>query len=69
MLVDVIAATSVATRVVADSLCISYADEQPEWRFTATARDREMLASSGLLADELSEFEGVVSFSIERNRT
>ena len=55
--------------VVADSLSITYQDDQPEWRFTAMALDRKKMTSPASLAEELATFEGVVSFSIERNRT
>lgn len=50
------------------SLSITYQNGQPEWRFTATEVRKHQGASLSELAEELSRFEGVVSFSMTHSR-
>lgn len=50
------------------SLSISYQDGQPEWRFTATEIRKYHGTSLALLAEELSNFDGVSSFSMAPSR-
>jgi putative Mg2+ transporter-C (MgtC) family protein len=51
-------------RVLRDSVTITFADNQPVWRFGATAMERSRALSPTLLADELSASEGVAQFTI-----
>jgi len=51
-------------RVVRDSLTISFADNQPLWRFGAEALERSRALSPALLAEELAAHRGISSFSI-----
>lgn len=51
-------------RVLRDSITITFAENQPVWRFAAVAVERSRALSPTLLADELSEFEGMAKFSI-----
>jgi putative Mg2+ transporter-C (MgtC) family protein len=51
-------------RVLSDSLTITFADNQPVWRFAAMALERSRALSPALLADELARFEGMAKFSI-----
>lgn len=51
-------------RVLRDSITITFADNQPVWRFAAMAVERSRALSPALLADELSGFEGMAKFSI-----
>jgi putative Mg2+ transporter-C (MgtC) family protein len=51
-------------RVLRDSITITFADNQPVWRFAAMAIDRSRALSPALLADELACFEGMAKFSI-----
>lgn len=51
-------------RVLRDSITITYADNEPVWRFAAMAIERARAVSPALLADELSAFEGMTKFSI-----
>lgn len=51
-------------RVLRDSVTITFADNQPVWRFGALAVERSRALSPTLLADELSTSEGVARFSI-----
>jgi putative Mg2+ transporter-C (MgtC) family protein len=51
-------------RVLHDSLRITFADNQPMWRFCVVALDRAHAASSALLAQEMATSGGVSSFSI-----
>lgn len=51
-------------RVLRDSITITFADNQPVWRFAAMAVERSRALSPALLADELACFEGMAKFSI-----
>ena len=51
-------------RVLRDSLTITFADNQPVWRFGAVAIERSRALSPALLAEELSVSEGIARFSI-----
>ena len=51
-------------RVLRDSLTITFADNQPLWKFGAVAVERSRAASPALLAEELATSDGVASFSI-----
>jgi putative Mg2+ transporter-C (MgtC) family protein len=51
-------------RVLRDSLTITFADNQPLWKFGAVAVERSRAVSPALLAEELAASEGVASFSI-----
>jgi putative Mg2+ transporter-C (MgtC) family protein len=51
-------------RVLRDSVTITFADNQPTWRFAAIAVERSRALSPALLAGELSRFDGVTKFSI-----
>ena len=51
-------------RVLRDSLTITFADNQPLWKFGAVAVERSRAVSPALLAEELAISEGVASFSI-----
>jgi putative Mg2+ transporter-C (MgtC) family protein len=51
-------------RVMRDSVTITFADNQPVWRFGAMAVERSRALSPTLLADELAAFEGVGKFTI-----
>ena len=51
-------------RVLRDSLTITFADNQPLWKFGAVALERSRAASLALLAEELARSDGVASFSI-----
>ncbi len=51
-------------RVLRDSLTISFADNQPLWRFGAVALDRSRAVSPALLAEELAANGGIVNFNI-----
>jgi putative Mg2+ transporter-C (MgtC) family protein len=51
-------------QIAKGSLSINYQDGQPEWRFTATEIRKNHCASLAMLADELSNIEGVISFSM-----
>ena len=51
-------------RVLRDSVSITFADNQPVWRFGAVAVERSRALSPTLLADELSASEGVAQFTI-----
>jgi putative Mg2+ transporter-C (MgtC) family protein len=51
-------------RVMRDSVTVTFADNQPVWRFGALAVERSRALSPTLLADELSAFEGVEKFTI-----
>ena len=51
-------------RVLRDSLTITFADNQPLWKFGAVALERSRAVSPALLAEELATSEGVASFSI-----
>lgn len=50
--------------IAGSSLSISYQDGQPEWHFTATVLNKNEGASLSELAEELSRFDGVQSFSM-----
>jgi putative Mg2+ transporter-C (MgtC) family protein len=51
-------------RVLRDSVTITFADNQPVWRFCAMALERSRALSPTLLADELAAFEGVANFTM-----
>jgi putative Mg2+ transporter-C (MgtC) family protein len=51
-------------RVIRDSLTISFADNQPMWRFDAEALERSRSVSLALLAKELAANSGIINFSI-----
>jgi putative Mg2+ transporter-C (MgtC) family protein len=51
-------------RVLRDSVTITFADNQPVWRFGAVALERSRALSPALLADELSVSDGIAKFSI-----
>lgn len=51
-------------RLLRNSLCISYADGSPVWRFSVIALDRSSSTSPAQLAEEMAASEGVASFSI-----
>ena len=51
-------------QVLRDSVTITFADNQPVWRFGAVAMERSRALSPTLLADELSVSEGVAKFTI-----
>jgi putative Mg2+ transporter-C (MgtC) family protein len=51
-------------RVLRESLTITFADNQPLWKFGAVALERSRAASPALLAEELATSDGVASFSI-----
>ena len=51
-------------RVLHDSLRITFADNQPMWRFCVVALDRAHAASSASLAEEMATSGSVSSFSI-----
>lgn len=51
-------------RVMRDSVTITFADNQPVWRFGAQAVERSKALSPAMLAEELSVLEGIASFSI-----
>ncbi len=51
-------------RVLRDSLTISFADNQPLWRFGAVALERSRAVSPALLAEELAANRGIAIFSI-----
>lgn len=51
-------------RVLRESVTITFADNQPVWRFCAMALERSRALSPALLADELSMSEGIARFSI-----
>ena len=55
-------------RFVADSLSITYEGGQSVWKFMAVTQDQNRLMSPGELAEELSSFDGVVSFNISHAR-
>lgn len=61
-----IAATAEARgyRLLSDSITITFADNEPVWRFAVIAIERTRAVSPALLADELSDFEGMTRFSI-----
>jgi len=50
--------------VLRDSVTITFADDQPAWRFSAVATERSRALSPTLLAEELSVFEGISRFGI-----
>ncbi|HJV60685.1 MAG TPA: MgtC/SapB family protein [Albitalea sp.] len=51
-------------RVLQDSLCITFSDSLPVWRFCVVALERTRATSPMLLAEEMATSEGVASFSI-----
>jgi len=51
-------------RVMRDSLTITFADNQPQWRFDAEALERSRAVSLALLAKELAANSGIVNFTI-----
>ena len=51
-------------RVLRDTVTITFADSQLVWRFAAIAVERSRALSPALLADELSQFEGMAKFCI-----
>lgn len=51
-------------RVIRDSITITSADNQPVWRLAAIAKERSRALSPALLAEQLSNFEGMAKFSI-----
>jgi putative Mg2+ transporter-C (MgtC) family protein len=51
-------------RVLRDSVTITFADNQPVWRFVALALERSRALSPALLADELAMSDGIANFSI-----
>jgi putative Mg2+ transporter-C (MgtC) family protein len=57
-------ASSRGYRLVSDSLCISFSDGKPVWRFNLIALARASSVSSALLAAEIAASEGIASFSI-----
>ena len=63
---DIVAGIAAARgyRLLRDSLCISFADGQPVWRFSVVALSRSSALAPALLADEIAASEGVASFSI-----
>ncbi|WP_310264256.1 hypothetical protein [Roseateles saccharophilus] len=63
---DIVAGIAAARgyRLLRDSLCISFADGRPVWRFSVVALSRSSALAPALLADEIAASEGVASFSI-----
>ena len=57
-------ASSRGYEVLRDTVTITFADNQPVWRFAAVAMERSRAMSPALLAEELSVFEGLSKFSI-----
>jgi putative Mg2+ transporter-C (MgtC) family protein len=51
-------------QVLRDTVTITFAENQPVWRFAAIAVERSRALSPALLADELADFEGMAKFSI-----
>jgi len=51
-------------RVLCDSVTITFADNQPVWRFGAVALERSRALSPALLAEELAVSDGIARFSI-----
>jgi len=51
-------------RVLRNTLTISVADSQPQWRFGAEALERSRAVSPALLAEELTANRGIANFSI-----
>lgn len=51
-------------RVLRESVSITFADNQPVWRLAAIGMERSRAMSPALLADQLSNFEGMAKFSI-----
>jgi putative Mg2+ transporter-C (MgtC) family protein len=51
-------------RVMRDSITITFADNQPVWRFGAVALERSRALTPAQLAEELSVSDGIVRFSI-----
>lgn len=51
-------------QVLRDSLSITFADNQPVWRFAAVAIERSRALSPAMLAQELSVSVGIARFSI-----
>jgi putative Mg2+ transporter-C (MgtC) family protein len=51
-----------------DSLTINYDRGQPVWKFAAVAKDKTKMVTSAQLAEELAQFDGVVSFSLQPAR-
>jgi len=54
--------------IVDSTLAINYHEAQPEWHFVATVRNQGHAESLAQLAEELSHFDGVDSFSLEHAR-
>jgi putative Mg2+ transporter-C (MgtC) family protein len=50
--------------VLRDSLTVTFANNQPLWRFSVVAAKRSRAVSLALLAEELAASEGVANFSI-----
>jgi putative Mg2+ transporter-C (MgtC) family protein len=50
--------------VLRDSLTVTFANNQPLWRFSVVAAKRSRALSPALLAEELAASEGVANFSI-----
>ena len=55
-------------QVLGDSLTITFADNQPVWRFAAVAIERTRALSPAMLAQELSVSVGIARFSITPKR-
>jgi putative Mg2+ transporter-C (MgtC) family protein len=51
-------------QLLRESLTITFADQSSVWRFGAVALDRSRAASPALLAQELSNWDGVAGFAI-----
>lgn len=50
--------------LLGDSLVITFEDGHPIWKFNAVALDRQRMVSPAQLAEELTAFDGVVSFHL-----
>lgn len=56
-------------RVLSDSLAITFANDQPVWRFAVVAMGRSRAVSPALLAEELAGLAGIASFGITPMRS
>lgn len=56
-------------RVLSDGLAITFANDQPVWRFAVVAMERSRAVSPALLAEELAGTAGIASFGITPMRS
>ncbi|MDR3435869.1 MgtC/SapB family protein [Telmatospirillum sp.] len=54
--------------IASGTLAITFHDGHPEWRFVAIRRSKDLGESLSEIADELTDFEGILSFSITHAR-